>query len=97
VLASPLIHAYVRAGRPEEARQVLEDLLALARQRYVTPYKIAAAYAAIGDNPLALDWLERAYQEHDHRLVMLRVEPQFDGLRREPRFIELQRKLARTP
>jgi hypothetical protein len=75
---------------------VLDELLTLSRQRHVPPYKIATAYSAIGDNRLALEWLERSYEERDDRLVMLRVEPQLDGLRQEPRFIELQRKLTRT-
>jgi hypothetical protein len=51
------------------------------------------AYAVIGENDLALDWLEKAYSERDGTLVWLKVHQRLDGLRGEPRFRDLLARL----
>ncbi len=37
----------------------------------------------------AFAWLERAYEEHSSKLVDLKIDPDFDGIRSEPRFAHL--------
>jgi len=49
--------------------------------RYVSPYNVARVYGAIDDKPRALEWLERAYQEHNPDLIELTREPSFASLR----------------
>ncbi len=80
---------YARAGRQDDARATMEEVLALAQKQFVSPYGIASYYAVTGDNARALDWLERAYAERDGTLVWLKVHPRLDGLRSEPRFRDL--------
>jgi hypothetical protein len=41
----------------------------------------------------ALEWLEKAYEEHDSGLVSIAVEPMFDSIRSEPRFKEIVRRM----
>lgn len=48
----------------------------------------------LGEKSTALDWLDRAYQERNDRLVYLGVDPMADPLRSEPRFTELLRKIG---
>jgi hypothetical protein len=44
----------------------------------------------LGDKDRALEWLERAYQEHDAQLVFwIRISPALDGVRSDPRFTAL--------
>ena len=43
--------------------------------------------------PAALDWLERAYAEHDQTLVWVKVHPRLDRLRGEARFQQLLVKM----
>ncbi len=50
-------------------------------------------YAALGRNDRALEWLERAYQQHSAGLAYLKVNPRYDGLRSDPRFVALLRKV----
>lgn len=45
----------------------------------------------------ALDTLERAYAVNDAGLVLLRYDPMFAGLRKEPRFVALLRRMGFTP
>jgi hypothetical protein len=39
-----------------------------------------------------MDWLEKAYQARFEPVMLVR--PQFDPLRRDPRFIDLMRRLG---
>jgi serine/threonine-protein kinase len=80
---------YARAGRQDDARATMEEVLALEQKQFVSPYGIASYYAVTGDNHRALDWLERAYAERDGTLVWLKVHPRLDGLRAESRFRDL--------
>ena len=82
-----------RVGQREEARAILNQLLALAKSRYVSPSSIAAVHAALGDVEPALDALDQAFLVRDTRLVFLKDDPRLASLRQEPRFVALVRKL----
>jgi hypothetical protein len=51
-------------------------------------------YAGLNDADRALASLEAAYQERHPYLTLLRVEPVFDRLRSDPRFLELQKRIG---
>ncbi len=55
---------------------------------------IAAIYAGLGDNDQAFACLEKAYEQHDAKLVYLKVEPLLDPLRSDPRFAGLLRRVG---
>jgi tetratricopeptide (TPR) repeat protein len=78
-------------GRRFEARKVLAELMSESKQRYVPPYNIAIAHVGLGENDQALLWMRRACAERDVRLVFLKVEPLWNGLRADPRFAEIER------
>jgi hypothetical protein len=40
-----------------------------------------------------MNWLEKAFTDRSNGLVFLKVEPELDDLRSNPRFVALQRKL----
>ena len=86
-------HVQGASGRRDEARQTLEELRRLARERYVTPYGVALIHAGLGDRQQALAWLERAVDDRAHWLVWLTLDPRFDPLRADPRFTELLRRI----
>jgi hypothetical protein len=65
----------------------------LSKQRYVSPYDVAAIYVALG-NEQAFQFLEKAYQEHSFHLVYLNVSPQFKSIRSDPRFQDLVQRLG---
>lgn len=77
----PLAAAYVRAaaGRESEARAVLEELFSSAG--LVSPYEVAAVYAALGEGGRVLEWLGRAYVERDRWLRWLEIDPRLSGFR----------------
>ncbi len=58
---------------------------------------IAGLYARLGDRDKAFTWLEKAYEEEEEGLTLLKVEPRFDNLRDDPRFQDLLRRVGLTP
>lgn len=87
-------HAYARAGRRSEAREVLENLLTMSKQWHIPPVQIAYVHIGLGEYGAAFARLEQAAREHSWELAFLQVEPWFDDIRDDPRFVDLEAKLA---
>jgi serine/threonine-protein kinase len=85
--------AYARAGRLDDARDVLERLEELSRRRYVSPYHMAYVHTGLGDHERALDWLERACEERTGGVFGIKGSFLFAPLRSHPRFQALLRKM----
>jgi tetratricopeptide (TPR) repeat protein len=85
-----LAAAYALAGYTDEARKLLHELLRAPR---VTSFFVARIYATLGQNEEALGWLETAYRERAEWLVMVKVDESLDGLRTDPRFQDLLRRM----
>ncbi len=86
-------YALVKWGKLPEARSVLEELLKLSNERYVPPYSIALVYDGLGEKEKALNYLEKGFAEKDVRMVFLKVEPTWNNLRSEPRFLDLIKRM----
>ncbi|HSM15209.1 MAG TPA: tetratricopeptide repeat protein, partial [Thermoanaerobaculia bacterium] len=82
-------YVLARSGRTEAARAVLARLEETSRTRFVPPYALALVHAGLGETSAALDWLERAERVRDVHLVFLPVDPKWDPLRDDPRFVAL--------
>ena len=82
-----------RLGQQDETRAILNDMLNAAKTRYVPPVSLAVLHAALGENALALDALERGFAVRDTQLVFLKEDSRWSGLRKEPRFAALMHKL----
>ena len=91
---SGLGHVYAVSGKKAEARVVLDELLLISRQEYVPADSIALVYAGLGEKDQAFAWLEKAYEEHAFKMAWLKVEPQWDSLRSDPRFADLVRRVG---
>jgi TolB-like protein/DNA-binding winged helix-turn-helix (wHTH) protein len=66
-------------------------------RRYSGPFSMARRYARLGDHNQAVSALEKAYEARLHSMASLKVEPSFDGLRQDPRFRDLVRRIGLTP
>ncbi len=94
-LQSKAYRAYAlgRWGKQTEARTVLDELLKLSNTRYVPPYIFAVVYNGLGESDKALDYLEKSFAEKNLLMVFLKVEPKWNNLRNEPRFIDLMQRM----
>jgi TolB-like protein len=77
------------------AEQSLADALAAryGRPGSVTAYTLANYYARAGDKDRVIEWLEKAYLEHNNNLPYMRT-PVFDLVRSDPRFQDLVRRVG---
>lgn len=89
--------AYGMAGRQAEARAILSQLDSLSQQRYVSPLYFAIVYAGLKDNDRAMEYLGKAFEARHPGLVLIRIEPMFDGLRGDERFKALIRRFEPIP
>jgi serine/threonine-protein kinase len=94
LLRAALAHTYAEAGRTDDARQVLDELTALAKQKYVAPHFFAGIHIALGENDKAIEYLEKSFEEHCHWLIYLHLDPSMDGLRDDARFQDLLRRVG---
>jgi serine/threonine protein kinase/tetratricopeptide (TPR) repeat protein len=85
LMRAALAHTFGAAGKKEDAVQILDDLIKLAKQKYVAPYFFAGIHIGLKENERALDYLEKSYEEHSHWLIYLHLDPSMDGLRDNPR------------
>ncbi len=85
---------YGWAGRPRETRQVLDHLKRLARTSYVSSLSFAWLYMGLQELDQTFEWLDRAIDERDPQILQLPCKPIYDGLRADPRFPALLRKMG---
>jgi len=85
-------------GRTAEARKRLRILQEEWQKGHAwSPYEIAKVCSALGNDDETLLWLERAYEERDEALIAVRVEPEWDGLRSDARFVSLVSRIGPGP
>jgi tetratricopeptide (TPR) repeat protein len=79
-------YAYAAAGRPLDARRVLQELEARAQREYVSSFGIALIYDALGDKKRALAAFEHAYQDRAVEFEQMRQYPLFKTIASDSRF-----------
>jgi eukaryotic-like serine/threonine-protein kinase len=88
-----LAYAYAMSGRPREAKKILDDLQTRTPRVYSSPFDLAVAYTGLGDRDRAFSWLEKAYHERVRPMPSLKINPLFDPLRSDPRFVALVERM----
>lgn len=85
---------FAAAGDTQKAENKLAELKKLAGERYVSPYQLALVYCYLKDKSAAFDALEKAADLNEAWLNWLAVEPVFDILREDTRFVRLSEKIG---
>jgi adenylate cyclase len=75
-----------RIGQRERALVYIGRALRLRPDEFATAYNVACAYAVLEMRNEALDHLDRAIRNGRGDLGWIEHDPDFDGLRGEPRF-----------
>ena len=82
------------SGRKEEATKILEELKLRSEHQYVSPCLIALVQIGLGERDQAIASLEQGYTNRDQWMLYLKVDPHMDGLRSDPRFRDLLRRIG---
>jgi DNA-binding winged helix-turn-helix (wHTH) protein/TolB-like protein/tetratricopeptide (TPR) repeat protein len=90
-----LAYAYGVTGKREKAKNILAEFENSLRQGQSSPYYLAMIYAGLGDKDQTFAWLEKSYREHSRPLASgINVNPMWDGIRSDPRFENLRRRMG---
>ena len=81
-----LVYVYGEAGMKQEAQQTLRRLTDLAKRSYVSPQWMTIAYAGLGEREQAFKWFDRIFETRAQGIITVKVSPQWDNLRSDPRF-----------
>ena len=85
--------AYGFAGMADKARAVVEALKRRRGEGYLSAHAIAWVYLGLGAHEEAIAWLATGVEEHDPMCVYLKVMPDVDPVRGDPRFQKLVGRL----
>jgi TolB-like protein/Flp pilus assembly protein TadD len=89
-----LAHLEAAAGNEQEARRILAELTAARSTRVVSAWGIGAVHASLGDVDEAFHWFDIAVKEKASGLLLLRVHPRLDPIRKDPRYWPLVEKVG---
>ena len=92
--AASMAELYVKSGRRAEAEKMLATWSSRPSQEFGHAESMAMIYAGLGKKDEAFQWLDQAYREHWDRLPWIKIEPEYDSLRDDPRFSALLNKMG---
>ena len=88
---------YALAGDRAAAQRTLDELEKDRAESYASALDLADIHVALGDRERAFRWLDQAAAERAFHLVYLKVWPELDRLRPDPRFKALILRLGLEP
>lgn len=92
---SMLAYVYGRSGQQEQARRALTKLEQLIQHSHSDPTPfLLLTYVGMDRKDEAIALLQKAYSEHSNAVMSLKVEPNYDPLRSDPRFQNLLRHVG---
>jgi tetratricopeptide (TPR) repeat protein len=92
--SSSVAHALALSGRREAAQDILDKMSQDSAKKYVSPYDIAVIHTGLGENDRAMEWLNKAFDEHSGFLVYVYLDPRLKSLHRDARFQDLLRRMG---
>jgi len=99
-IAARMEHALLDSGPRSALKEFTREMERLASgKRANFPTTLAQSYTTLGNKERALYWLEQAYKNrdsagHGSNLIWLKVDPLFDPLRSDSRFVDLLRRVG---
>ncbi len=89
-----LASIYARAGKRQQAVELLEQIQSVTSGDYKSPTFVAIVKFDLGENDEAFSWLERAYREHDGFLLYFKQFPWCSEYRSDTRWLEIERRMG---
>lgn len=86
-------YAYAMLGQKDEAEKILHELEERSKKEYIGPTALMLIHTALGDIDKSFECLEKAIEERDPNLSLMKVLPEFDIVRSDPRFKAFLKKM----
>ena len=93
-MQSALARILALSGKRDRAVETLQTLEQLAPSRYVSPVEFMTAAFAAGDREAGFRWLDKACDERCFEMITLRVDPRFEPLATDVRFVKALRRIG---
>jgi TolB-like protein/Tfp pilus assembly protein PilF len=90
-------HAYARSCERETAWEKVRELEEISKTRYVPSVAFVIVYEGLMEKEFAIASLNRACENRETNLILIKVWPHFDNLRDDPRFQEVERRVGLRP
>jgi serine/threonine protein kinase/Flp pilus assembly protein TadD len=87
-------HVLDLAGKRDEARSILNQMLELSKSKYASAQLIAILYWLFNEQDAAFEWLERAIEERDHWVCYQYYLPAVREMHSDPRIQGILRRLG---
>jgi TolB-like protein/DNA-binding winged helix-turn-helix (wHTH) protein/Flp pilus assembly protein TadD len=87
-----IIQALLALDDEQAAQAVVAQYLETTAKNH--PFWTAAMFARLGNNDLAFEWLDTAFQKHDRNLAMILSNPHLASLHSDPRYSKFLEKLG---
>jgi serine/threonine-protein kinase len=87
-------YATALAGDAAKARDILNGLESMAAQRYVAHHNLALVHNGLGETDRAIIELEKACDERDVLVTILKVDPRWDSFRSNPKFVSILKRIG---
>jgi TolB-like protein len=79
----------------ETVRGLLPELEThVGEEQGIDAFTIASYYFYLGENDKGFGWLERSYSRREGLLLWITIEPRFDNVRSDPRYLDLVKRLG---
>lgn len=86
-------YCYGLANRRDDALRVLAEMQEIQKQRSLPPQELAIIYLGLNDLDHAVPLFRKAIEDKYPPTQTIFIDPMFDRLRADPRFIELAREV----
>jgi eukaryotic-like serine/threonine-protein kinase len=93
-IAEEVARVYSQSGLKLAQAREIELKKQLGKRRYVDPADIAYAYAYFGDKEQVFVWLDKALVEKSASLEVIKIVPELDRYRSDPRYSELLKRMG---
>jgi len=87
-------YVYAIAGRREEALRILKELEDRYAKGLAVGQHLAVVCEGLGDRDQAFSWLEKDFQQRNAELQFITWRVQFEGMRNDPRYADLIRRMG---
>jgi serine/threonine protein kinase/tetratricopeptide (TPR) repeat protein len=94
LVADGLGWVYAVSGRRADALKIAKAFGDLSSHAYVDFYQLATIYAGLNEKDEAFRLLEKGYAERAAGMPYLAVDPFWDGMRSDPRYVDLLRRMG---